>query len=455
MTSSFDGSLYRQGEGGYEEARCAAVWNGLKPARFPAVIAVAEDHDDVVAAVELAREEGLSISIRSGGHSWSANQLRDGGLLLDLSRLTSIEVDPQARTAVVEPGAHSDALAAALAEHDLYFPVGHCPSVGLGGFMLGGGLGFNSSALGPATFSLRAIDVVTADGETLHATDHDHADLLWAARGSGPGFFGVVTRMYIDVQPKPGMMAATIQIHPFEAFDRLLPWYLETVHSAEGISPLLIVGPNPAFGQDDPVLTITTYVFADDLEQAAELLAPLETAPGLDGAIMRQHAVPASIEGIHAGFDSMYPEGLRYLADNAWIRDEEVSSPALWREAKTIVETLPTARSCIWAIAGMSLDQPTAANAAFSLSSQMCFQIYAVYDDSEDDEAIKAWHSDAFARIEPYSVGGAYVNEADLFSRPTAILAPESAARVESLREKYDPEGRFFGYPSQLPPARL
>ena len=128
--------------------------------------------------------------------------MRDGGLLLDLSRLTAVEVDAEAMTASVQPGCRGDALVAALAEHDRFFPAGHCPGVGLGGYLLQGGYGWNGRVHGPACMSVEAIDVVTAEGEPVRADAQQNSDLLWAARGAGPGFFGVVTRFHLRLQPR-------------------------------------------------------------------------------------------------------------------------------------------------------------------------------------------------------------------------------------------------------------
>src|SRR5262245_37530456 len=123
------GRTLRRGMDGYEEARCAAVWNALTPQRYPDLIVLAEAEEDLVEAILLAREEGMRVGVRSGGHSWAGNHLRDGGMLLDVSRLDSIAVDAAAMSADVGPGCRGDRALAALAEQDLFFPAGHCEGV--------------------------------------------------------------------------------------------------------------------------------------------------------------------------------------------------------------------------------------------------------------------------------------------------------------------------------------
>jgi FAD/FMN-containing dehydrogenase len=413
------------------------------------VIVSAATRDDVPRAIAVARREGFSIGIRSGGHAWNGNALRDGNLLLDLSQLKAIEIDAEARIATIEPGVRGNELTAALAEHGLYFPGGHCPTVGMAGFTLGGGFGFNSRVVGPAAFSLRAVDVVTAAGENLHATDDEHADVLWAARGTGPGFFAAVTRLHLDVHPAPGVLAASLQIHPLAAYDDLLPWYAEvTTTMAPEVNPVLIAAHSPVPGQDATILMVTAYAFATDMDHAAELLAPLEEAPGLERAIMHRGAYPSSLDEQYALLDQIYPEGFRYLTDNAWVRPRE---DALWQNAKWLFETLPSARSHI--VLAPWIPQ-THQNAAFGLQSEMSFHVYAVYDDAADDPSMLDWHAEAMRRIEPHTNGGGKVNDNNLFSRPMAVLRPESAARLEQLRATYDPDGRFDTYPCELPLAR-
>lgn len=421
-----------------------------KPHRHPAVIVVAASEDDIARAVALATEESLSVGIRSGGHAWGGNAVRDDGLLLDLAGLKGIDIDSARGVAIVEPGVRGDELTAALAEHSLYFPGGHCRTVGLAGFTLGGGFGFNSRVIGPAAFSLRAIDVVTADGSRLHASDTEHPDVLWAARGTGPGFFAAVSRMHLDVRPLPGVVAASVQAHPLEAYDELLPWYAETSAAlAAEVNPVLVAGHSPFPHYEGAMLMVTAYAFADDMDHATEMLAPLESAPGLERAVVHVGAHPSSIQAQYDLLDQLYPEGHRYLTDNLWVRPSEA---AVWRDAKFVFESLPSDRSHIVLAPWVPQAHP---NAAFGLQSEMSFHVYAVYDEPSEDQAMLAWRADALGRVQPHSLNGGKVNDSNLFVRPMAVLTTESSGRLEELRQRYDPQGRFDGYPSTLPEARV
>ncbi|MDT5139103.1 MAG: hypothetical protein QOD58_3365, partial [Mycobacterium sp.] len=188
---------------GYEAARHGTVWNQRVPARYPEVVVAAADTDDIVSAVRYAKANGLKVNIKSGGHSWAANHLQDGALLLDVKGLDHAHIDAEKMTAVVGPGKGGSFLMADLEAQHLFFPGGHCKGVCVGGYLLQGGYGWNSRVYGLACENVIGLDVTTADGEQIHCDENQHADLYWAARGAGPGFFGVVTSFYLKLYPRP------------------------------------------------------------------------------------------------------------------------------------------------------------------------------------------------------------------------------------------------------------
>jgi hypothetical protein len=180
------------GSAGFETARRETVWNGLLPKRFPDVIVEARDIDDVIASIRYAKEYGHQVGVRSGGHSWAASHLRDGGLLLDVSRLDHCTLDRDRKTADVGPGKVASVFAAELESQGLFLPTGHCEGICLGGYLVQGGYGWNSKVVGMGCESVLGLEVVTADGEQIYCDPDNHADLYRAARGSGPGFFGAM-----------------------------------------------------------------------------------------------------------------------------------------------------------------------------------------------------------------------------------------------------------------------
>nr|BFE70590.1 hypothetical protein GCM10020092_038910 [Actinoplanes digitatis] len=223
-----NGPLIRRGEPGYEQARVGRVFNARRPDRYPAAVLLAEDAADVAAGVRLARAENRTVSVRSGGHSWAGWSLRDDSLLIDLGNLNGLDYDASTGVVTASPAARGGLdLAPFLAERGRAFPAGHCPGVGLGGYLLQGGQGWNGRAMGWACESVAAVDVVTADGAAVRADATHHDDLYWAARGAGPGFPGVVTAFHLRTYQAPaGMWHDTRSFHPGDAAV-LLGWLHE------------------------------------------------------------------------------------------------------------------------------------------------------------------------------------------------------------------------------------
>lgn len=176
------GRHFAHGADGYEDARRSTVWNQRVPDRYPAMIVQAHDDDDVIAALAYAKAHDLQVGIRSGGHSWAANHLRDGGLLLDMHGFDRATIDKAKMLAVAGPGKGGSILAAELEEQDLFFPAGHCKGVCIGGYLLQGGYGWNSRVYGPACESVIGLDVITADGEALHRRRESSRSVLGGAR---------------------------------------------------------------------------------------------------------------------------------------------------------------------------------------------------------------------------------------------------------------------------------
>ena len=216
-------SATARGDAEYESKRQDAIWNAVVPSRFPDAIASPSSRAEVVELVRSAAASGTRIGIKSGGHSWRGAGIRDGGLLLDLGRLQRIEVLPEEGIALAEPGATHQMLADAIVPHGLAFPTGHCPTVGLGGYLLAGGFGWNKRTWGPAVWSVEGHDVVTVDGDELQISAMQHSDLYWAARGGGGGFPGVVTRYRLRLRPLPKIVAGRV-VYPLACLPELLVW---------------------------------------------------------------------------------------------------------------------------------------------------------------------------------------------------------------------------------------
>ena len=392
MTSAIEGPVVWRGDEHYEATRQSMLWNALKPDRYPeAIVSVASDAD-VVAAVELARSRDLQVAVRAGGHSWVGSPLRDGTLLIDLSSLRELVVDEAARTAAVQPVVTSARLAEALAARGLAFPVGHCPSVGISGFLLSGGLGWNSGTWGPACLSLQAIDVVTPDGELVHADEEQNAELLWAARGAGPGFPGVVTRFHIALQPLPRAITSSTYVYALSELEQVAEWASEVVNSLPPTVELTILlapsTPPVESGPDGRTLIVAATAFEDSAEEAAAALAPLEGSPVLDRALARQVNEPSPFDVLFRDFGGLWREGRRYASDNVWA-DADFTDilPRLHAQ----LDDAPSPESFAFAVVAPepAADAPEEElpDMAFSMVGRAFVACYAMWEEEADDAA--------------------------------------------------------------------
>ena len=428
--------VYRRGEGGYEEARQAAIWNGYKPDRFPDVVAVVDDADEVVDAVRLARAEGHRIGIRSGGHSWFANGIRDRGLLLDLSALNDFEVDPTAGTASVGPAARSELFQQALVQRGFYFPVGTCPTTGLGGYLLGGGFSWMQRLLGIAAYSVRSIELVTAAGERLHADDETHPELIWAARGGGPRFPGVVTRFNVELKQLPGAMMAARYAFPVDAVSEFFGWYAQALSETPREVSMFFIGMHGATG-DQAVVTFVPLAFAESDAAAAALLEPFERSSLLSRAAIHEPPAPWTFEKGFRLLDQIYPEGLRFHPDSLWMRPTD---DGLGAALQRVIAALPTRSSHVFGAPYGPQEHP---NAAFSKSTKLEIEIYGVCDEPSGDAGVRDWVAQSTQELLPFSIGSGKSNVADLAARPQNTLSEESARRLAEVRTHWDPEGVF------------
>ncbi|QCW24852.1 FAD-binding oxidoreductase [Lysobacter enzymogenes] len=289
----------------------SACWNGRRFERFPEYIVRAQSVADVAHSIDFARRHRLPVSVRGRGHSYAGCFLRDDGLLLDLAALDRIDVDAAARLAAVQPGASSRQLAQALAPHGLAFPTGHGGDVGLSGFLLGGGLGINFRAWGGiSAFNVRAIDLIGADGDLLHADAEHHPELFWAARGGGPGLGFVVVKFYLDCRPLPRCITSTCARTGLDRLGELLQ-AIERADPEPALQVMVAVVPDG----DGLQASLSALAFADTPRQAQALHASLFA--NLPAGLLEPPAQdqPSGFEAIYRQSEAMLVSR-RYRSDN-------------------------------------------------------------------------------------------------------------------------------------------
>jgi FAD/FMN-containing dehydrogenase len=437
---TFTGELYWRGEPGYEEARVGRIFNARRPGRQPAAVLMAAGEEDVVAGVGLARERGLRVSVRAGGHSWAAWSLRDDALLIDLGAMNDMTFDPVTGIASANPAVKGGAeLTPFLRGHGRAFTGGHCPGVGLGGFLLQGGQGWNSRRYGWACENVTAIDVVTADGGLVHASEDENADLLWAARGAGPGFFGVITRFYLRTFALPAAMTHDTWMFELDELEALLSWIDALLPSLDTVVEPVIAATRLPRPQGPPVLLLHTTAMCESAQEAERVLAPLADCPIAHRAIAHERG-PTTLEQENEAQALQNPEGHRYGADCTW---SDASAAELAPHLRQLWSSLPTEHSfSIWY--GWAPTRPLP-DMAFSVQGRAYIATYAIWSDAADDERLGDWvvrHTENLAALGT----GVYLGDTDFTRRPDRFMAPENFARLQQIRARRDPEARFCSY---------
>ncbi|CAN5284588.1 FAD-binding oxidoreductase [soil metagenome] len=445
MTSlRFTGRLIFRGDPEFEEARIGRVFNGRRPDRQPAAVLIAETDDDVVNGVLLARENGWPVAVRSGGHSWAAWSVRDDTLLVDLGLLRDIRFDAATGIVSARPAVKGgDELDPFLEQHGRFFNGGHCPSVGIGGFLLQGGQGWNARGWGWAAESIVAIDVVTAEGELVRADADQNADLYWAARGSGPTFPGIVVRFHLATRERYRYVAHTVQVFALEDFTPVMRW-LYSVHNE--ISPeveivcISMTKPSVDGAPRSRQFVVTGLCLAASRESAENALAPFRDNPLLDRALFVKDAGESSIAEQRIEQVRMNPEHARYVVDNAWVDGDPDD---IIERIRPMFTDIPTPEGfTIWFSMGPLRTLP---DMAFSLQSEAYIASYLVYDDPAEDVSNRDWLNAAMERAEPVTVGQ-YLGDSDMGNRQLRVLGDAQYERLQQIIARRDPDGRFVRY---------
>ncbi|HEY3882655.1 MAG TPA: FAD-dependent oxidoreductase [Trebonia sp.] len=448
MTHRFTGRLIRAGDRDFAGAAVSRIFNQRRPERTPAAVLLAADTADVAAGVRLARAEGLRVAVRAGGHSWAAWSLRDDTLLIDLAAFTGLSYDDATGIVTAGPAVRGGLdLDPFLAARGRFFAGGHCPTVGLGGFLLQGGMGWNCRGWGWAADSVEAVQVVTADGDVRWCDEERDADLLWAARGAGPGFFGVVTAFRLRTRPRYRELTQTTYVYPAAAAGDVLGWLHAARHDVPPSVELVAVGITPPLPPEidhqGPVLVVDGVSF----DGGPASLAALGRCPVAGKALVSKVAQPVTIAALRAEQIRANPEGHRYTVDNAYLTG---TADALIPALTPAFTGLPTARSfSLWFDLAHLPARPAGADGgpgtALSVQGDLYFASYLVSERPEQDAVCRSWLDATMGRLEPFSAG-CYLGDADLTVRPARFMSDAAWRRFRQLRADRDPGRLFAGY---------
>jgi FAD/FMN-containing dehydrogenase len=451
LAAALRGELIRPGDPGYDDAR--TIYNAMIDKR-PALIARCVDVADVIAAVRFARENGTPLAVRGGGHNGAGLGSVDDGLVIDLSHMNGVRVDPVARTARVEGGATLGDLHHATHAFGLATPSGIISTTGVGGITLGGGVGHLTRSLGLAIDNLLEADVVLADGSIVTASADENPDLFWAIRGGG-GNFGVVTSFLFRLHPLETLYAGPM-LWPMEQAGEVLRWYREFMPQAPrdlaGFFAFLTVPPGDPFPAELHNRKMCGIVWAYTGDRPEETFVPIRSRfgpPALDWVGPITHAA------LNSMFDAIYPPGDQWY----WKADfvKEIPDEAVDIHLRYGAE-LPTWKSTmhLYAIDGAAGDVPRDATAWNYRDAKWAMVMVGVSPDAADNDRMIEWARSYWRELHPYSAGGAYVN---MMMTPDdegqdRVRASYGAnyPRLRDVKRRYDP-GNLFHVNQNILPA--
>ena len=432
LADGFRGQLVRPRADGYDAAR--TVWNAMIDRR-PALIARCTEAADVVAAVRFAQEEQLPVSVKGGGHNVAGKAVADGGLMIDLTPMKGIAVDPAARTARAEPGLLWEEFDAATHAHGLATTGGVVGTTGIAGLTLGGGQGWLAGKHGLSVDNLLAVDVVTADGEQRRASAAENADLFWAMRGAGANF-GIVTAFEYRLHPVETVLGGMV-IHPFERAPEVLRFYREFAASQPDeltTYAAVLTGPD-----GNPVVALVAC-YAGTLVDGEYALAPLRGF----GQPVADTFAPIPYVAMQALLGPSFPHGrLHYWKSGLTNRITDGAIEVIADYGRRIPSPL-TAIVFIDCHGAASRVAKTE-TAYFHRDLQFDFAIYSQWADAAATDANVAWTRQFFAAVEPELAGAVYVNDLDEDDGTARVRQAYGSnyERLAELKSEYDPANFF------------
>jgi FAD/FMN-containing dehydrogenase len=451
LERAFRGELIRPGEPSYDERR--AVWNGSIDRR-PSLIARCRGPEDVAAVVGLARRTGLPLAIRSGGHSFPGQSVCDGGIVADLRAMSEVEVDSEGRLVRAGAGVLLGELDRATQAYGLAVPAGIVTHTGLAGLTLGGGIGWLQRRHGLTIDQLVSVELVSAEGELVRASEEENPDLFWGVRGGG-GNFGVVTRFEFRLNPVGPTVLAGPVFWPMEESPELLRFYRDWIADApEELMTIVLHRRAPALSfvpadLHGRLVVAVACCYAGSVEEGERAVAPLKEF----GSPVLDLCEPKPFLEHQEMFDPSYPHGRWYYmrsCDVAELTDEVID---LTVEHSMRISS-PLTAFPIWQMGG-AVSRVGEDETAFSgRAAGHTFNITAATAGPEGFEEERQWVRDFHAALEPHQTGGVYVNflmnEGE--DRVRNAYGAEKYRRLRELKRRLDPEN-LFRLNQNIPPG--
>jgi hypothetical protein len=451
LRKALRGALLRPADPGYRDAR--SIWNGMIT-RQPSLIARVSGTADVVACVNFAREHGLPLSIRGGGHNVAGAALCEDGLMIDLSLRRGVRVDPVGRTVRTEGGATWGDVDHETQSFGLVVPSGIVSTTGVAGFTMGGGFGWTSRKLGYAADSLLSVDIVTADGEARRASETENADLFWALRGGG-GNFGAVTSFEFRAHRHGPRTLCGMVVHPMAQARLVMEQYRQiTAVAPDELCCLLMLRHAPAAPylprdvHGKPIAAIAVC-WTGDPAGGGDAVLPLKAF----GRPLADTIAPKPFVEHQTMLDAGQPFGRRYYWKSdyfAEIGDGLVD--AMVEHGERI--TSPHSSVLLMHLGGAPARIDPTSNAVGLRSASYVLNIQAAWESPQEDDRHLAWAREHWTATRPFSTGSAYINfmtEDEGEARVRAAYGHRVYARLRDVKSRFDPGNLFHGA-QNIPP---
>ncbi|TCD13486.1 FAD-binding oxidoreductase [Oricola cellulosilytica] len=441
LDAGLRGRVARPGEPDYETAR--TVWNGTIDRR-PDIIVRCQGPSDVIKAVRFAVEHGLLISVRAGGHNIAGKAVADGGLMIDLSSMRSVRVDPESRTAWVEPGALLSDVDAETQTHGLVVPTGINSTTGISGLTLGGGFGWTTRSFGMTIDNLVAADVVTSEGRLVRAAEDENSDLFWALRGGG-GNFGVVTGFRFNLHEMGPEVISGLIVHPFDDAETVLKAWRDFVKTAPREvsawtvlrkAPPLPFLPEEWHGREVVVLAAC---YAGPMEDAEAALAPLRAI----GTPIADVISPHPFTGWQAAFDPLLVSGARnYWKSHDFSQLSDATIELLIKYAGKLPS--PDCEIFVASVGGAMGDVAVDATAYGGREANFVMNVHSRWQDVADDADCIRWAREFFDASAPNAMPTIYVNFLpDDEDEGLQTTYGPNYARLAEIKGRWDPDNVF------------
>jgi FAD/FMN-containing dehydrogenase len=441
LDEQLSGEVIRPADPRYRAAR--AVWNAMIDNR-PALIVRPRDGGDVAMTVLAARDAGLEIAVRCGGHSIAGHSMAAAGLTIDLSAMSGVEVDPLTRTARVGGGALLNDVGEAAGKHALAIPFGHVSHTGVGGFTLGGGMGWLMRRDGLAIDRLRSARMVTAEGEQVVASAEENPDLFWALRGGG-GNFGIVTEFEFELSPLGPEVLAGLILHPLEEAGEALRFSRDFMDSAPDelslFETFMTVPPEEPFPEalhGRPALGLG-LAYAGPIEEGERVLAELRGfgKPALD------LVGPMPTLALQQMLDPTAPHGMRNYNKAHWLGG--LPDEAIDEQVRRHADVPSPMSLIINARMGGAVERVSREATAFGhRDARRMLWVVSAYWEGDDAEHAE-WCQGVFDAMSPHSTGGVYVNALgeEGPDRVRASYEEETWQRLVAAKDRWDPANVF------------